>query len=314
VKRALACLAVVSLACAGAVNAQGSRRVDPAPADRALSQGRLDDAERELYAASRRAPREPSTRGALGELLAARGHLRIGAVLLEEARQFGGDAATINARLAHLYRWLDDWTAAATLPPAASFDAAERMRARWLASHTPLVRAVDSVIVALTPNEIAGFGQIVIRVGTVEVRADIDPNVEGIVLPATAELLGGLQLFGERDGVTLAVAPSVAIGGWQRTNVPVSLERNGTARIGFDLLAPFTPTFNAGARTLTLHAANNLSLTGREVPILLGFPGVRIVTRVGEAPVPMESAAGRAALRGGAWTFSLRRGAIVAPE
>ena len=60
-------------------------RVDVSAAEVAISQGRLDDAERELYAASRRAPREPSARGALGTLLAARGHFRIGAVLLEEA-------------------------------------------------------------------------------------------------------------------------------------------------------------------------------------------------------------------------------------
>src|SRR5471032_2922031 len=84
-------------------------------ADAAIAQGRLDDAEQLLFAASSRSTHEPSARGALGMFLASRGRLRVGAVLLEEARQFGGDAAVIDARLAHIYLWLGDWTAVAAL-------------------------------------------------------------------------------------------------------------------------------------------------------------------------------------------------------
>ncbi|HEY4659712.1 MAG TPA: hypothetical protein VIH11_09400, partial [Gemmatimonadaceae bacterium] len=50
---------------------------------------------------------------------------------------------------------------------------------------------------------------------------------------------------------------------------------------------------------------------GEALAILLGFPGVRLVARPGQSPVALESAAGRAALRGARWTFDLRRGAVV---
>ena len=292
-------------------SAQLPPRVETSSADVALSQGRLDEAERELYAASRRAPREPSARGALGVFLASRGHLRIGAVLLEEARQFGGDAASINGRLAHVYTWLNDWPALAALPTGPAFSGAEQQRARWIAAHAGASRGADSTVIRLEPNEVAGYGRIVLRIGTVEVRADIDPTIEGIALVAGADLLGGLQLFGERDGVTLAVAPEVSIGSITRTNVPVTLDRSGHPRVGFDVIAALTPTFNAAARTLTLRVGNDAPVGGDEFPMLLGFPGVRIVARAGQPPVPLESAAGRAALRGAVWTLSLKRGAIV---
>ncbi len=72
-----------------------SRRVERSAADASIAVGRLDAAEQELYAAVRRAPREPSARGALGEFLASRGRIRAGSVLLEEARQFGADPRRI---------------------------------------------------------------------------------------------------------------------------------------------------------------------------------------------------------------------------
>jgi hypothetical protein len=296
---------------AGTLDAQEKRRVDASPAEVALAQGRLDDAERELYAASRRAPREPSVRGALGQLLASRGHLRIGAVLLEEARQFGGDATSINARLIHIYRWLGDWPALAALPTGATYDGADKERARWIAAHSSSPRGADSTIVRLEPNEVAGFGRVTLRIGAVDVVADLDPTIEGIALVANADLLGGLHLFGERDGVTLAVAPSVAVGSITRMNVPVTLERAGGARVGFDIIAALTPTFDAAGRTLTLRMKGETPAGGREIPLLLGFPGVRIVVRPGQAPAAIESAAGHAALRGSVWTLSLKRGAIV---
>jgi hypothetical protein len=312
-RRTLAILIVTALAVVSfPLVAQQSLRVEASAPDVALSQGRLDDAERELYTASRRAPREPSTRGALGGLLASRGHLRIGAVLLEEARQFGGDAASINGRLAH--RWLGDWPALAALPTGAAYDGAEKERARWIAAHTGSARGADSTTVRLEPNEITGFGRITLRIGAVGVSADIDPTIEGIALAASGDLLGALQLFGERDGVTLAVAPSVVIGSIMRTNVPVALRRGGSTRVGLDVIAALAPTFDAAARTLTLRMKDETPAGGRELPILLGFPGVRLVARAGQAPIAIESAAGRAVLRDAPWTLSLKRGAIVVRE
>lgn len=289
-------------------------RVEASPAEVALSEGRIDDAERELYAASRRAPREPSARGTLGSLLASRGHLRIGAVLLEEARQFGGDAASINGRLVHIYRCLGDWAALAALPTGAAYDGAEKERARWIAAHMGSMGGADSTTVRLEPTEVVGFGRITLRIGAVEVAADIDPTIEGIALAVTPELLGGLHLFGERDGVTLAVAPNVTVGSITRTNVPVTIHRGGHARVGLDVIAALAPTFDAAARTLTLRANGDIPAGGREIPFLLGFPGVRIIARAGQPPSAIESAAGRAALRGVVWTLSLKRGAIVVRE
>jgi hypothetical protein len=46
------------------------------------------------------------------------------------------------------------------------------------------------------------------------------------------------------------------------------------------------------------------------VPMVLGFPGVRIVARTWESPVLLTSPAGRAALRGHRWTVDVRRGVI----
>src|SRR5437870_2911921 len=63
--------------------------------DSLLAAGRLVSAESAYYATARANPRDPIARAALGRFLAARGATRVGAVLLEEARQFGGDSAAI---------------------------------------------------------------------------------------------------------------------------------------------------------------------------------------------------------------------------
>ena len=62
-----------------------------ARADTLLIAGRIFAAESLYYIAVRRAPRDPVARLALGRYLAQRGALKVGAVLMEEARYFGGD-------------------------------------------------------------------------------------------------------------------------------------------------------------------------------------------------------------------------------
>jgi len=286
-------------------------RVDPSPADRAIAAGRLAEAESALYAATRGAPRDPGARGALGAFLAARGRLKVGAVLLEEARQFGGDARVIDERLRHIYAWLGEWHQAPTEPGAPRFGRPERLRVQWLATHPPTRQGPDSSVVALEPNELAGLGRVTIGIGNTVVRADIDPNVEGLVLAPTLELLDELQRFGTRGDTTLAVAYIVTLGEQSLSNVPVTLEPEARSRVGLDVLAPLVPTFDLAARRLTLHASAKEPARGEALAILLGFPGVRLVARPGQSPVALESAAGRAALRGARWTFDLRRGAVV---
>ena len=296
-------------ACALRLGAQQERAAVPSPADLAIAQGRLDDAEQALFAASSRSTHEPSARGALGMFLASRGRFKVGSVLLDEARQFGGDAAVIDARLAKIYAWQGDWRAVAALKDRRA-PAPELERARWLSAHAPTRSGADSARVALEPNELAGLGRIEITIGGVAFKADIDPAVEGLVLPSSAGVTGGSQQFGMHNGASVAVVLEAAIGGIRFTNVAASLSPDAVPAIGLDVLAALTPTFDAAAHLLTLRQGA-ATTSGEPLPILLSFPGVRFVPGAGRPPVSLESAAGRAALRGARWTLDVRHGAIV---
>ncbi len=295
------------------LSAQSTGRGDPPVAELAVSFGRLDIAEQELFAASSRSPREPSARGALGLFLASRGHVKVGAVLLEEARQFGGNASAIDARLARIYPWYGAWNLVSLLPTARSFDPAEYDRARWLAVHRGTVHGPDSVVVALEPSELTALGRVTLNIGGTTVLADIDPNVEGVVFPEEDNVLGSTQLFGSLrgSGTMLGVSYSVAIGGLTLTNVPVRFDDGVRARIGFDVLSPFAPTFDQAAAQLTLRVRAAAPVGTESIAFLLGFPGIRIAARPALPLVPIESEAGRAALHGRRWTLDLRRGAIT---
>ena len=228
-KRA-ACLAlVVSLAVPLA--AQPPRHTEPSSADRAIAQGRFADAESALYDASRRAPRNPSARGALGAFLASRGRLKVGAVLLEEARQFGGDARAINERLQRVYAWSGEWSRVAALAGSGALSSPERTRAKWLASHPPMRSGPDSTEVPLEPNDMFGLGTLPLDVGGATLRAEVDPGVEGLVLPAVADFRELLELFGSRGDTTFAVARRVGIGALTLTGVPVRLEPDAHPRV-----------------------------------------------------------------------------------
>ena len=89
-RRLASTITLVLALAAGALPARAQRYVTRA--DSLLRQGRVFAAEELYYTAVRKAPRDPVARLALGRYLAARGALRPGAVLMEEARFFGGDA------------------------------------------------------------------------------------------------------------------------------------------------------------------------------------------------------------------------------
>lgn len=299
----------VSVAVAAPLAAQDTRPTALSPADSAITEGRIADAEQLLFAASSAAPRDPAARGALGSFMAARGRLKVGAVLLGEARQFGGDRSAIEPLLGRIYAWLGDWTSTAALKAYAATGPLHE-RALWLAAHAPSRGGADTASVALEPNEMAGLGRIALVIGGDTVVADIDPTVDGLVLPAAPQIEEESKQFGMREKASVAVVYEVGIGAIHLKNVAATLSPGARATIGLDLLAPLTPTFDAGAHALSLRL-NPVQVQGDALPFLLGFPGVRLVARQGEPLVAMESAAGRAALRGSRWTFDLRRGAIV---
>jgi hypothetical protein len=81
-------------------------------ADELLDEGRWTEAEAMFYAQSERSSRDPIARAALGRFIAMKGAVRPGMVLIDEARQFGLDAATARELIAPL-RAILDWRAAA---------------------------------------------------------------------------------------------------------------------------------------------------------------------------------------------------------
>lgn len=300
---------LAAIVAASPLTAQDVRPTVASPADSAIAEGRIADAERLLFAASSAAPRDPAARGALGRFMAARGRLRVGAVLLGESRQFGGDASEIDPLLGRIYAWLGDWTSTAALRQYAAAGPLHE-RALWLAAHTPSRGGADTASVALEPNEMEGLGRIELTIGGVPVQVDIDPTVDGLVLPPTPEVANESKQFGMRGKATVAVVYAVGIGSIHLKNVAATLVPGARPTIGLDVLAPLMPTFDASAHLLSMRL-NPVQPQGDALPFLLGFPGVRLAARAGEPPAAMESAAGRAALRGSRWTFDLRRGAIV---
>ncbi len=305
----IVCAAAFTCLAGACLTAQDIRPVVPAEADVAISEGRLADAEKLLFDASFAAARDPAARGALGIFLASRGRLKVGAVLLDEARQFGGDPTVIDARLARIDAWLGDWAAIGALKHYAVSGPLHE-RALWLVHHPPARDGDDSVTVSLEPNEIAGLGRITLTVGGENVDVDIDPAADGLVLPSNGAVTAAALQFGMHDSTTVAVVYAIGIGAMRLANVPARLSPVARPTIGLDVLAPLMPIFDATAHALTLHQ-HPAQAQGDLLPVVLGFPGVSFVARPGQPLVSMESAAGRAALRGSRWAFDLRRGAIV---
>lgn len=301
-------LAVRACAAPAVACAQGTRQVDPSPAELAIAVGRLDAAEDALYDAVARAPHQPSARGALGTFLAARGKFLTGATLLDEALHFGADTATVQARLFDVYRWTGEYARVAALGalrlPLAAREAYRRAGA-GVAGGAP------SATVALAPNEASGLGRVIIAVGTASVPADIQPFAEGLKLPSSMELFRAIEVAGARGDTTWGVARVVKVGGVTYGPVPVTLVPGlSAARLGLDVLSRLVPTFDDRARTLTVRSTAGAP-PGDTLPVLLAFPGVRFVATEGRAPVPLHEVAGRAALRGRTWTLDVAAGAIV---
>jgi hypothetical protein len=291
-----------------------------ARADSLYRGGRVFAAESLYYAAVRRSPRDPAARLALGRYLAARGALKVGAVLMEEARFFGGDEAVVARELAPVYARMGDYRALATLP-GSPLSAAERDRAEWLHSNGPLVAGPDSVVVRFTPGLRGALGTVTLVIGGDSVRAVVDPAAQGLTLDPAWMARRQTKLFpaGARDpraavGVTLAVR----VGALTLGNVPTRYASQGArdqARIGLDLLGALAPTFDERARRLTLRRsgragpAPRASRRATTLPTLASPSGLLVVS-AGTA-VPLASERGRSIVQGGRFTLDARRGEMV---
>jgi hypothetical protein len=290
-------------------------------ADALFRAGNVFQAETLYYHAARVEPRSATPRLALGRYLASRGAFKVGAVLLEEARLFGGDRRLIAEHLAPMYSRLGDYKALATLP-ATPLTESERERAEWLADNGVELSGPDSVVVALTPavGPVIGFVQLLVGADTV--IASIEPGLTGLVLDTAMVRRPGVKLFYPAGAAgapvgAVAVARDIRFGGSHgvgRSAVPATLAPLGartTARIGLDVLERFAPTFSAATNELVLRKNGRApppSVACDRIPILLGPGGIAVIR---DGVHAVSTPPGRSLL-GARWTLDVRHGEIVA--
>jgi hypothetical protein len=291
-----------------------------AQADSLLESGRVAAAETLYYAASSAHPRDPFARAALGRYLAARGALRIGAVLLEEARLFGGDTAGIARSLVPIYGSLGDYRALAMLP-ASPLSQAERKRVGWLVGHATVLEFPDSAAM-LDYRPVAdgsGIGVVSVSLGERRVDLVIDPRTSGVVLRGSARTRRGLKVFGDDSSGTIAVIPELRLGDIALSNVPARLEsdlplvrgQQPLSSVGLDVVQRLAPTFDPAARTITFRRTGQVraSTAGTRVPMLLDGSEFRVLLDGRWEPLSSTTAAARLATH--RWTLDAKKGAIV---
>ncbi|MGQ0714734.1 MAG: hypothetical protein ACT4PJ_13540 [Gemmatimonadaceae bacterium] len=289
-----------------------------ARADNLLRVGRMFAAETLYYYAVRRAPRDPEARLALGRYLAARGALRIGAVLMEEARYFGADPRKVALYLAPIYTQLGDFRALAGLPNT-PLQNAERSRAEWLRENPPTVEGPDSVSIHWMPADTGALGTLALRIGQETVQAIIDPRVHGLVLDTGWMRRKETKVFASRfdNDVRNAagVTHEIGFGALTVRRVLTSFAAQpspGQAIIGLDVLTPFAPTIDAAARRILLRKSGRVDrdMPGERVQTLVFGSGLWLIWE--QSMVPLSGAEGRRLLGDGAWTLDWRRGELVA--
>lgn len=308
-RRVIAVLTMLLVA--GATEAQRVRQVETSAADQAIAAGKFGYAENLLFYTSSLNTRDHAARAALGAFMAARGRLLVGATLLEEAMQFGGDSTSIQTRLFEIYRWDGRFAQAASQRLAR---VAPEVRAAFARVAQAAVTGAPSATVPMQPNEFFGLGRIAVRVGGERIDADIQPLLSGVQLPAAMPLFAALESVIAHGDTTFAIAPTIAIGGVMVGPVPVMLVPGiRTGRIGLDVLALLRPSLDQRAGTLTVRSTEpspTVAESQRRL-ILLGFPGVSYLARDGEGAVALHTPAGRAGLRGMRWTLDVSAGAIL---
>jgi hypothetical protein len=291
-----------------------------ARADTLLNAGRVFAAESIYYYMVRRDPRNPAARLALGKYLAERGALKVGAVLMEEARYFGGDPAIVARSLAPVYEQLGDYKSLAALP-GSPLSYAERRRAEWLRDHPPTVNGPDSATALYEVNDTHLLGELIIGIGGDSVRAAVEARVQGLVLDTTWLRRDGLLRFasrGERDPrLVAAVAREVRVGELTFTNVPVRFDPRqspGTVVMGLDVLGALAPTFRPAAGRMLLRKSGRVpdEAPGFRIPTLANRAGVFLVKTQTIFPIGHPDV--QQVLRHREWTLNPARGEIIVPS
>jgi len=291
-------------------------------ADSLLSSGELPRAESAFYAAARARPRDPVARFALGHFLVERGATRVGATLLEESLQFGGDPVFVGRELARAYLATGEFAPLAALPAASP---AQRERAKWLTTHEPRVIAPDSVIsVKLAAAEdSASLGTIAARVNGLAVVLSLSSQAQGIVVSRglvkgnrrPRVFAAGVDSTGGNAADLLAVADSLSIGEGRLTmlNQPVTvatLPAGMQGLIGLAALGRFAPTADSKAGVLTLRADGSIrgDVPGDRLPTLDQATGLSVLRSRVWIASPTEVAR---LLRNRGWTFDAKRGTLI---
>lgn len=282
------------------------------PGDSLLAIGRLASAESAYYSAVRVRPRDPAARTALGKYLAARGATRVGAVLLEEARFFGGDSISLARALVPLYGRLGDFAALDTLKPNV-LTPAERRRAAWLRNKPAQAAFRDSVVLRYQPlGDGRGVGTVLVALRRMEQAAIIDPRVSGLQVPAS--MRRELRTFTNDTSTALGVADAIRIGGIVFSNVPATITSDSSdvvVRVGLDVVAPYAPRFDPIHRLLVLRRVERRSPPpiGTRVPALFDDNGLRLL--FGDRWYASAAAMPAMLLSTRSWTFDARRGDLV---
>jgi hypothetical protein len=288
-------------------------------ADSLLASGDLTRAESVYYAGARVRPHDPVARWALGHFLAQRGAARVGATLLEESLQFGGDPVFVGRELLRVYLDIGEFAKLAALPAASP---AQRDRAKWLTLHESRIVAPDSVVAATfaRSEDTTSLGGIPVRVNGVALVLSLSPDIRGIVVSRAAVGARHPRLFAAGADTTgtadlLAVADSVSIGRLTMLNQPVtlaSLPAGTQGQIGVSALGRFAPTVSPKSGKLTLRVdgvvRDEPPPDGDRLPTLDQPSGISVLRSGAWIASPAEVAR---LLRNRGWTFDAKRGTLI---
>jgi hypothetical protein len=294
-------------ATAGSAQSDQRLALTLASADSAMAAGQLATADSLYYAAVQSKPRDPAAREALGTYLGMRGASRVAAVLLEEARMFGGEPARIAAELSPLYRSLGDWRALLTLP-ASTMGSSERRRAAWLTDHPTGSFSDASWIAFVGLPHGDTLARVAMRIGDRTVIGSILGTETGVV--AGTRAAGEMaRMFGDKPPA-VSVIDSLSVGSLKMINVPATVDGPAdAASIGVTALAPLLPTFDYNQNRVKLERRHVDPAPSRSLP-LIRSRGKLLVLRDGQW-IPIGVLAESIAGQRGALTIDLRAGEVL---